>query len=171
MLKLYELTISRRITEKTACHSATMKFSHTRGQDSHSNFYSNQDVTRVLRFFFPLSSFLSSISSRPTILRPRHASSCSYIVAAARLVNIITLGFYFHDFFYVQPRIPTTAARYRCCLLRPRDLFSVKRYKVIRKYEFGRSFHHSCSRFVVTHLPDTHSTAQYIAMKTIQTSI
>lgn len=48
---------------------------------------------------------LFCISSRPTILRPRHSPSCSYIVAAARLVNIITLGFYFHDFFYIQPRM------------------------------------------------------------------
>lgn len=48
----------------------------------------------VLRFFFRL---LSCISL--TILHFCHFPSCSYIVAAARLVNIITLRFYFHDSF------------------------------------------------------------------------
>jgi len=127
---------------------------------SHSNFYINHDdVTRVVfsrfRFFFLHPSSCSS--SRPTILPLRRPPSCSYIVAAARLVNIITSSFYFHDFFTSSCGC-WYICYYRCSLSLFTTLWPFL-CKVCKgnANEFDRLFYHSCSRFIVTYLPDTYS--------------
>lgn len=92
-------------------------------------------------FFFSSSSFLYLLSSDYSSPAPLSLLQLYCRSRAARKHNYA--GFLFPRLF-LRPAadvgIPaTTAARYRCCLLRPRGLFSVKVCKVIREYEFGRS--------------------------------